>query len=60
MAEQAYTSGEEADDDLPVGLLDALALEFVPRVQRLMDLLHERGWASWARTRPERLATPPG
>jgi DNA-binding transcriptional MerR regulator len=60
----AYTSGEiapgeEAHDDLPVGLLDAFAVESDPRMQRMMDLMRERGWASWTRTRPERLAEPP-
>jgi DNA-binding transcriptional MerR regulator len=60
----AYTSGEfdpgeEAHDDLPFDLLDALAVESDPRAQRLLDLMRERGWASWTRTRPERLAEPP-
>jgi DNA-binding transcriptional MerR regulator len=60
----AYTSGEidsgeEAHDDLPFGLLDALAVESDPRVLRMLDLMRERGWASWTRTRPERLAEPP-
>jgi DNA-binding transcriptional MerR regulator len=62
LAEQAYTSGEvseEADDDLPFGLLDALAIETDPRAQRMLDLMRQRGWASWTRTRPERLAEPP-
>jgi DNA-binding transcriptional MerR regulator len=59
----AYTSGEidpgeEAHDDLPFGLLDALAVESDPRAQRLFDLMRERGWGSWTRTRPERLAEP--
>jgi DNA-binding transcriptional MerR regulator len=59
----AYTSGEigpgeEAPDDLPFGLLDALAVESDPRAQRMLDLMRERGWASWTRTRPERLAEP--
>jgi hypothetical protein len=62
---QAYTSGEAAHDEaahdeLPFGLLDALAVESDPRAQRLLDLLRERGWASWTRTRPERLAERPG
>jgi DNA-binding transcriptional MerR regulator len=61
---QAYTSGETnpdevAHDDLPFGLLDALAVESDPRAQRMLDLMRERGWASWTRTRPERLAEPP-
>jgi hypothetical protein len=60
----AYTSGEidpgeEAHDDLPFGLLDALAVESDPRVRRMLELMRERGWASWTRTRPERLAEPP-
>jgi hypothetical protein len=64
LAEQAYTSGETklneaGHDDLPFELLDALAVESEPRVQRLMDLMRERGWASWTGTRPERLAEPP-
>jgi DNA-binding transcriptional MerR regulator len=62
LAEQAYTSGEinlgeEAHDDLPFDLLDALAVESDPRAERLLDLMRERGWASW--TRLERLAEPP-
>ena len=60
LLEQAYTPGEVADDDLAFDLLDALAVEADPRVERLMDLMRERGWASWTRTRPERLAEPPG
>jgi DNA-binding transcriptional MerR regulator len=63
LAEQAYTSGEinlgeEAHDDLPFDLLDAFAVESDPRAERLLDLMRERGWASW--TRLERLAEPPG
>jgi DNA-binding transcriptional MerR regulator len=57
LAEQAYTSGDGAPDNLPFELLDALAVESDPRTQRLLDLMRERGWASW--TRPERLAEPP-
>lgn len=61
-AEQAYASGEinvgeEAHDDLPFDLLDALAVEYDPRAERLLDLMRERGWAGW--TRLERLAEPP-
>jgi DNA-binding transcriptional MerR regulator len=64
LAEQAYTSGETnlgeaGHDDLPFDLLDALAVESDPRAQRLLDLMRERGWASWTRTRMERLAEPP-
>ena len=62
LAEQAYSSGEidlgeEAHDDLPFDLLDALAVESDPRAERLLDLMRERGWARW--TRMERLAQPP-
>jgi DNA-binding transcriptional MerR regulator len=64
LAEQAYTSGETnpgeaAHGELPFDLLDALAVESDPRAQRMLDLMRERGWASWTRTRPERLAEPP-
>jgi DNA-binding transcriptional MerR regulator len=61
LAEQAYASGEinlgEAHDDLAFDLVDALAVESVPQMERLLDLLRERGWAGW--TRRERLAEPP-
>lgn len=64
LLEQAHTPGEinpgeEAHDDLPFDLLDALAVESDPRAQRMLDLMRERGWTSWTRTRPERLAEPP-
>lgn len=63
LAEQAYAcgetdSGDEAHDDLTFDLLDALAVESDPRAQRMLDLMRERGWASW--TRLERLPEPPG
>ena len=62
LAEQAYASGEInlgelAHDDLPFDLLDALAVESDPRMERLLDLMRERGWAGW--TRKKRLAEPP-
>jgi DNA-binding transcriptional MerR regulator len=50
--------GDMAKDDLGVDLLDSLALESEPRMQRMFDLLRERGWVGW--TRVERLAEPPG
>ena len=61
--EEAYAFAETyrdeaAHDDLPFDLMDALAVESDPRVQRLIDLMRERGWAGW--TRLERLAEPPG
>jgi DNA-binding transcriptional MerR regulator len=63
LLEQAYTAGETYPgdgerDDLPFDLMDALAVESDPRMERLMDLVRERGWAGW--TRLERLAEPPG
>jgi DNA-binding transcriptional MerR regulator len=61
LAEQAYAAGqnlaEATEDGLPFDLLDAFALETDPRVQRLLDLMRERGWARW--TRLERLPSPP-
>jgi DNA-binding transcriptional MerR regulator len=64
LLEQGYNSGElntgeAAHDDLAFDLLDALAVESDPRAERLMDLMRKRGWASWTRTRPERLPEPP-
>lgn len=62
LAEESYAAGEgvgpqEAQDDLPFDLLDALALESDPRVRRMLELMRERGWARW--TRLERLPEPP-
>lgn len=64
LLEQAYTSGEAGHDeahdgDLAFDLLDALAVESDPRAQRMLGLMRERGWTSWTRTRPQRLAQPP-
>ncbi|HEY1669374.1 MAG TPA: MerR family transcriptional regulator [Trebonia sp.] len=50
--------GDVAKDDLAFDLLDALALEYDPRTERMLDLMRERGWTGW--NRPERLAEPPG
>jgi len=63
LAEQAEQSGEldlgeEAADDLPFDLLDALAVESDPRMKRLLELMRKRGWAGLARL--ERLPEPPG
>jgi DNA-binding transcriptional MerR regulator len=60
--EQAYASGEiianeMAHDDLAFDLLDALAVESDPRAERMMDLMRERGWDGWARSK--RLEEPP-
>jgi DNA-binding transcriptional MerR regulator len=56
LAEQAYAAGEidlgeEAHDDLPFDLLDALAVEYDPRAERMLDLMRERGWDGWTRLR---------
>jgi DNA-binding transcriptional MerR regulator len=62
LLEQAYAAGETSPgegerDDLPFDLMDALAVESDPRMERLLDLVRERGWAGW--TRLERLPDPP-
>jgi DNA-binding transcriptional MerR regulator len=62
LAEQADASGgidfgDMAHDDLPFDLVESLALENDPRVQRLLDLIRERGWTGWVR--PERLPKKP-
>jgi DNA-binding transcriptional MerR regulator len=61
LLEQAYAAaapqpGEGTQDDLPFDLLDALAVESDPRMERMQQLMRERGWAGWARL--ERLAQP--
>ncbi|MEV4641645.1 MerR family transcriptional regulator [Actinoplanes sp. NPDC049548] len=61
LAEEAWAAGEvmgteEARDDLPFDLLDALADESDPRAKRMRDLMRRRGWVSW--TRMERVAQP--
>ncbi|KUL35746.1 MerR family transcriptional regulator [Actinoplanes awajinensis] len=58
LAEQADAAGqldmgEPTGDDLPFDLIDALADEADPRIERMRELLRERGWARW--TRWERL-----
>jgi len=62
LAEQASAAGvtdlgDEAHDDLPFDLLDALAVEYDARSARLLELMRQRGWARW--TRLERVAEPP-
>jgi DNA-binding transcriptional MerR regulator len=52
------SSGGAAGDDLPFDLLDSLAIESDPRLERMMELMRERGWDGWIRG--ERLAEPPG
>ena len=63
MAEQAHATGgndfgELAHDNVPFDLLDSLALESDPRMQRMVDLMRERGWDGW--NRMQRVAKPPG
>jgi DNA-binding transcriptional MerR regulator len=62
LAEQAEAAGQtdygDGGDDLPYNLLDSLAVESDPRAPRLLELMHERGWASWIKM--ERLPEPPG
>jgi DNA-binding transcriptional MerR regulator len=63
LLEQAYAAGESYPgdgerDDLPFDLLDAFAVESDPRMERLLELMRERGWAGWIRL--ERLPEPPG
>lgn len=50
--------GDIGLDDEPFDLLDSLAVEYEPRVERFRELLRERGWIGMART--ERLEGPPG
>ncbi|MFI7220411.1 MerR family transcriptional regulator [Micromonospora maritima] len=54
LAEQANAGGVfHADyEDMPHDLLDALAVESDPRVQRLVELMRERGWSGWNRMEP--------
>lgn len=54
--EQAYAAGggdmgEVAQDDIPFALLDDLAVESDPRVERLLEMMRERGWDGIARLR---------
>jgi DNA-binding transcriptional MerR regulator len=56
LAEQAEAAGEltadEAEsDDLPFDLLDNLAFGSDPRAKLMLDLMRERGWDGWIRTR---------
>ncbi|MGC5032316.1 hypothetical protein [Micromonospora sp. DT229] len=46
------SDSEETYDELPNDLVDALAVESDPRVQRLRDLMRERGWVGWNRMEP--------
>jgi DNA-binding transcriptional MerR regulator len=62
LLEDAYAAGgtvadQEAQDDMSFDLLDALAVESDPRMERMQQLMRERGWAGWSRL--ERLPKPP-
>jgi DNA-binding transcriptional MerR regulator len=63
LLEEAYAAGanepdEMAHDEVAYDLLGALAVESDPRVQRLIELVRERGWDGWIRLEP--LPKPPG
>jgi DNA-binding transcriptional MerR regulator len=63
LLDQAYAAdvlqaGDGTHDDLSFDLLDALAVESDPRMERMQQLMRERGWAGWARL--ERLPEAPG
>lgn len=55
MAEQSEERGEldrqnkELGDDAFIGLIDSYASDTHPVVERLQDLLAERGWTGWSR-----------
>ncbi len=55
MAEQAAARGdldrqnEEMNDESYVALVDAFASESHPSVERLQELMAERGWSGWSR-----------
>lgn len=62
MAEQSAERGElgrqseDMSDDAFIALMDAYAADAHPIVERLQELLAERGWAGWSRM--ERAADP--
>ncbi len=39
-------------DDAFIALLDSLAFDAHPMVERLQELLAERGWSGWSRMEP--------
>ena len=63
MLEQSAERGEldqqneEMSDDAFIALLDSFASDAHPMVERLQELLAERGWTGWSRI--ERAPTPP-
>jgi hypothetical protein len=54
-AEAAGEVGSDPFDDPFVDLLDATAFDASPLVERLLDILEERGWKGW--TRVERVSS---
>ena len=64
MSEQAAESGdldrqnEEMNDDAYVALIDSFASDSHPLVERLQELMTERGWSGWSRM--ERADDRPG
>jgi DNA-binding transcriptional MerR regulator len=66
IAEEAAQRGEldrqaeEMNDDAFVGLIDSFASDSHPLVQRLQELMAERGWSGWSRMeRADDASTPP-
>jgi len=55
MAEEAAARGaldrqsEDLSDDGYVGLIDSFASDAHPMVERLQELMAERGWRGWSR-----------
>ncbi len=62
LSEEAVAAGgtltQPGEDDTPFDLLELLARESDPRAERMMELMRERGWATW--TRLERVPVRPG
>jgi DNA-binding transcriptional MerR regulator len=60
LSEEAVAAGADVrvgtDDDTPFDLLELLARETDPRTARMVELMRERGWATW--TRLERVPVP--
>lgn len=50
--------GQEMSDDAFVALLDAMASEAHPMVERLRELMVERGWTGWVRMERTAGSTP--
>jgi DNA-binding transcriptional MerR regulator len=62
MSEEAAARGDlerqdDMDDDMFVSLLDSYATDAHPMIERLQELMRERGWTGWSRM--ERAANRP-